>query len=278
MSTKIKLNTPKEQQSKNESKVENMNKDPYNLERFLSAQKYDYQIALKEIKNGRKESHWIWYIFPQLKGLGMTYFSEFYGIKDISEAKAYLNNITLKKRLLEITEALLKNDGDIRKIFYYPDNLKLKSSMTLFYMANTDKKIHLFKKVIDKFFDGKFDEKTLFLLGKREEEENAKEEIDKGGNENEVSNKVAVGDKKDEKTVGAICENQSEDKSTLEEKDDKTDVTDDVKEKIKDKEKKNKIKDLENDGGDIKDNVKNSEIIDEVKDGNIKEQSEEKDG
>ena len=103
------------------------------IARFLEAQEKDYDLALKEIKNGKKESCWIWYIFPQVKGLGSSMTSEEYGIKDIEEAKEYLENETLKSHLIEITQALLDLEEDnIDNIMHYPDNLKLKSSMTLF--------------------------------------------------------------------------------------------------------------------------------------------------
>lgn len=140
-----------------------MQKD-YNLERFLDAQKNDYAIALSEIKNGRKESHWMWYIFPQVMGLGYTSTSIHYSIKDLDEANAYLNHPVLGKRLIEISNVLLSLEtNDARHVFGSPDNMKLKSSMTLFSMvANADK---VFEKVLDKFFDGKKDEKTLQLLG-----------------------------------------------------------------------------------------------------------------
>ncbi|HVX26358.1 MAG TPA: DUF1810 domain-containing protein [Parafilimonas sp.] len=140
-----------------------MQKD-YNLERFLDAQKNDYATALSEIKNGKKESHWMWYIFPQAMGLGYTSTSIHYSIKDLDEAKAYLDHPVLGKRLIEITNATLALEtNDARQVFGSPDNLKLKSSMTLFSLVPDADKV--FEKVLDKFFDGKKDEKTLQLLG-----------------------------------------------------------------------------------------------------------------
>ncbi len=140
-----------------------MQKD-YNLERFLDAQKNDYATALSEIKNGKKESHWMWYIFPQAMGLGYTSTSIHYSIKDLDEAKAYLDHPVLGKRLIEITNAALALEtNDARQVFGSPDNLKLKSSMTLFSLVPDADKV--FEKVLDKFFDGKKDEKTLQLLG-----------------------------------------------------------------------------------------------------------------
>lgn len=135
----------------------------FNLDRFKKAQERDYAQALAEIKNGRKESHWIWYIFPQLKGLGYSEISRFYGIEGRAEAKAYIEDELLKKRLVEISEALLALQcSDAEKVMGYPDDLKLKSCMTLF--AETSPETDVFEKVLEKFFDGKKDKKTLELL------------------------------------------------------------------------------------------------------------------
>ena len=133
------------------------------LERFLKAQEGDYEIALSEIRAGRKQSHWIWYIFPQIKGLGRSGTSEYYGIDGMAEAKAYLENPILRGRLIEISEALLglaSDDAD--DVMGFPDNLKLRSSMTLFALADPDGKV--FQKVLDKFFGGEMDERTMELL------------------------------------------------------------------------------------------------------------------
>lgn len=138
--------------------------DNYNLKRFIDAQELDYDIALLEIKSGRKRSHWIWYIFPQLVELGYSSTAKYYGIKNIDEAKAYLNNITLKKHLLEISEELYKLDGNISNIMGYPDDLKLKSSMTLFSIADPNNDIY--KKILDKFYNGEVDQVTVDLLKK----------------------------------------------------------------------------------------------------------------
>ena len=136
----------------------------YNLQRFIDAQKTDYQIALSEIKNGKKQSHWMWYIFPQIQGLGFSSTSKYYAIKDIDEATAYLNNSVLGKRLLEISNALLQLEtNDAHKIFGSPDDLKLRSSMTLF--ASIDKTDPVFQNVLHKFFNGNKDDKTLQLIG-----------------------------------------------------------------------------------------------------------------
>ena len=134
-----------------------------NLERFIKAQKQDYEKALKEIKNGKKLTHWIWYIFPQIKGLGYSEISKYYGIDDLAEAKAYLQNEYLRNNLLEITEALLNLDSNNpTEILGYPDDLKVKSCMTLFNYA--DQNILIFKKIIDKYYNGEFDNKTIALI------------------------------------------------------------------------------------------------------------------
>ncbi len=134
------------------------------LERFLKAQERDYATALNEIKNGRKTSHWIWYIFPQIAGLGFSSTSKYYSIKDKNEAIEYLNNKILRNRLIEICEVLLSlESNDATYVMGYPDDLKLKSSMTLF---NEVSDIDIFKKVLDKFYNGEKDEMTISLLNK----------------------------------------------------------------------------------------------------------------
>lgn len=133
------------------------------LERFLSAQEHDYEIALSEMRNGRKQSHWMWYIFPQIQGLGYSSMAQFYAIKDREEAVAYLNHPVLGKRLVEISEVLLNlRENDAKKVMGYPDDLKLKSSMTLFYVVSGRA---VFKQVLDKYYFGELDEKTVSLLG-----------------------------------------------------------------------------------------------------------------
>ena len=133
------------------------------LDRFIRAQEYNYSDALKEIKNGQKISHWMWYVFPQIKGLGQSDTAKWYAIKDLQEAKDYLNNEILSNRLEQICKALLDLDcNDAYKIFVSPDDMKLKSSMTLFEMAAPENKI--FKSVLDKYFNGERDQKTIELL------------------------------------------------------------------------------------------------------------------
>jgi len=132
------------------------------LDRFIKAQETDYAIALAEIRNGRKRSHWMWYIFPQYKGLGFSSTSQYYAIQNKKEAEEYLAHPVLGKRLLEISEVLLElESNDAGKVMGYPDDMKLRSSMTLFYLVSDNE---VFKKVLDKFFDGKIDTKTEKLL------------------------------------------------------------------------------------------------------------------
>lgn len=135
----------------------------YDLERFIKAQEQAYELALSEMKSGHKRSHWIWYIFPQIKGLGFSSTSEYYGIDGLGEAKAYMENPILRKRLLEISEVLLTlPSSDAGNVMGYPDDLKLRSSMTLF--AEAAPEFDVFQKVLDKFFDGEKDRKTLKKL------------------------------------------------------------------------------------------------------------------
>lgn len=132
------------------------------LERFLEAQKLNYANALKEIKAGHKRSHWIWYIFPQIQGLGYSEVSKFYAIKDRAEAQAYINHPVLGDRLIEISEALLRLDSNnALKIMGTPDDQKLKSSMTLFLLVSGNP---VFQQVLDKFFEGEMDCFTVKAL------------------------------------------------------------------------------------------------------------------
>ena len=140
-----------------------------NLKRFTETQEQDYDQALKEIRNGRKTSHWIWYIFPQLRGLGRSYMSDYYGIRDLEEAKAFLQDPYLGKNLKEISEALLKLDSsNATQVMGIPDDMKLKSSMTLFVCA--DPETDVFEKVLEKFYNGRKDQRTLEMLSKENEE------------------------------------------------------------------------------------------------------------
>lgn len=138
--------------------------DIYNLSRFVEAQdsysQYDY--ALEEIRCGRKRSHWIWFVFPQMKGLGHSYRSEYYGISGIDEALAYWQHPVLGKRLREITEALLGVEGrSAREILGGVDARKVRSSMTLFWKATGE---WLFHQVLDKYYEGKMCGRTLSMF------------------------------------------------------------------------------------------------------------------
>lgn len=133
------------------------------LERFLIPQQTYYRIALQEIKSGQKRSHWMWFIFPQIAGLGYSETARYYAIKDMGEAKAYMEDYTLSSNLIEISQALLDVDSDdATAVMGWPDNLKLKSSMTLFALAKPE--CEVFQKVLDKFFHGKRDQKTIEIL------------------------------------------------------------------------------------------------------------------
>lgn len=135
----------------------------YNLERFIEKQKIYYDKALAEIKNGYKSSHWIWFIFPQLKGLGNSNYSDYYGISNLEEAKEYYNNEYLKNNLIEISKSLLSIENkNIKHILHYPDNLKIKSCMTLFEIVDPEQPV--FKKVLDKYYSGNRDSKTIELI------------------------------------------------------------------------------------------------------------------
>jgi uncharacterized protein (DUF1810 family) len=135
----------------------------HNLERFITAQKAVFQTAIAELQNGRKESHWMWYIFPQIQGLGFTETSKFYAIKNLQEAKEFLNHRLLGPRLILISSVLLDSPlKDAHKIFGSPDDLKLHSSMTLF--SEVPDADPVFKKVLDKFFESRKDNKTLKML------------------------------------------------------------------------------------------------------------------
>ncbi len=137
------------------------------LSRFLKAQQSDYGRALAEIRAGKKTSHWMWYIFPQLKGLGRSATSEYYGIRDLDEARAYLAHPVLGARLDEICRALLALDTDnATQVMGWPDDKKLKSSMTLFDVATESSDV--FQMVLDKYYCGKKDYRTLKMLGLQE--------------------------------------------------------------------------------------------------------------
>ena len=145
---------------------------PHDLTRFKKAQEHDYETALAEIRSGQKQSHWMWYIFPQLDGLGFSEISQYYGIKGIEEARAYLADDLLRSHLVEISESLLAlESNNATLVMGYPDDLKLKSSMTLFLLAaerdsKYEKEAQVFKSVLKKFFVGEMDGQTMEMTRK----------------------------------------------------------------------------------------------------------------
>ena len=137
--------------------------DPHKLERFLKAQDIDYPRAIEELRSGRKESHWIWYVFPQVAGLGYSAMSQEYAIRSRDEALAYVEHPILGQRLRDCCVALLRHEGSkIEDIMGFPDDLKLRSSMTLF--ASVSHNPSIFQQVLDAFFQGQPDERTIDFL------------------------------------------------------------------------------------------------------------------
>lgn len=133
------------------------------LQRFIDAQRNDYEQALQEVKSGRKRTHWMWYIFPQIHGLGMTPISDYYSIRSLREAKDYLKDPVLGARLVEISKALLElNTSDPHAVFGSPDDLKLRSCMTLFERADPQNPV--FGDVLGKYYRGERDQRTLEIL------------------------------------------------------------------------------------------------------------------
>ena len=145
---------------------------PHDLTRFKKAQERDYETALAEIRAGEKQSHWMWYIFPQLEGLGFSEISQYYGIKGIEEAPEYLADDLLRSHLVEISEGLIAlESNNATLVMGYPDDLKLKSSMTLFLLAaerdsKYEKEARVFKAVLDKYFGGEMDGQTVEMTQK----------------------------------------------------------------------------------------------------------------
>ena len=143
--------------------IDRAQNDKFNLERFVLAQRNTYARALSEIKRGRKSSHWMWFIFPQLKGLGRSYESQFYGISGLDEAKAYLSHESLGSHLKECVSSLLTIENRTAlEIFGSIDEMKLRSSLTLFKIASADP---IFDEALGTFFDGRLDAATLKLFG-----------------------------------------------------------------------------------------------------------------
>lgn len=136
----------------------------FDLNRFINAQKGDYEIAREEIRNGKKRSHWMWYIFPQIRGLGRSSMAYRYGIESLEEARAYLADPVLGGNLREISGILLGLEtNDAYRVFGSPDDMKLRSSMTLFALVSEEGSV--FHGVLDKFFGGRMDSRTLQMLG-----------------------------------------------------------------------------------------------------------------
>jgi uncharacterized protein (DUF1810 family) len=137
--------------------------DSFNLQRFVDAQQDEYEDACAELRAGRKRSHWIWFIFPQMKGLGVSSTSNWFGISSLSEAQAYLRHPVLGPRLRECTELVNKVEGhSLREIFGSPDDLKFRSCMTLFAHATEENRVFL--DALRKYCGGEFDAATLGLL------------------------------------------------------------------------------------------------------------------
>jgi uncharacterized protein (DUF1810 family) len=138
--------------------------DPHDLRRFVDAQADHYELALREIRSGQKRSHWMWYIFPQIVGLGHSPMARHYAFRSIAEAGAYIRHPVLGPRLIECAEAALGLEGvSAYDIFGSPDDLKLRSCATLF--AQVSEPGSVFHRMLDRFYQGKPDEKTLQLLG-----------------------------------------------------------------------------------------------------------------
>lgn len=137
--------------------------DPHDLSRFLQAQQNDYERAFSEIRSGQKRTHWMWYIFPQFRGLAFSATAELYSIKSLEEAKAYLAHPVLGARLLACAEAVLNiEDRSAKEVFGSPDDLKLRSCVTLF--AQVSPSGSAFERLLDKLYQGEPDDKTLKLL------------------------------------------------------------------------------------------------------------------
>ncbi|MFA0812409.1 DUF1810 domain-containing protein [Microbulbifer epialgicus] len=139
--------------------------EKFNLARFVEAQRNSYETALAELQRGKKRSHWMWYIFPQIVGLGHSAMAQQYGVKTLGEAKAYLDHPQLGKRLKECCDTLLEiQDRTAHQVFGSPDDMKLKSCMTLFALASGSGNI--FEKVLQKYYQGQKDPRTLEILQK----------------------------------------------------------------------------------------------------------------
>jgi len=144
--------------------------DPFGLSRFIKAQEKICDRVLLELRSGRKRTHWMWFVFPQIDGLGYSSTTKYYSIKSAEEARQYLKHPVLGKRLRECAESILALEGlSAAEIFGYPDDLKLKSSMTLF--ASVAEPHSVFIRVLEKYFQGARDERTVALLDRLEKKQ-----------------------------------------------------------------------------------------------------------
>ena len=229
--------------------------DPYNLNRFISAQKYDYERALQEIKAGRKRSHWIWYIFPQITGLGFSFMCKKYDITSIEEAKEYLKNELLRKRLYDICKALLIHEGKNISEIMSIDDCKLLSSMTLFNKADIDNKCNgIFQRVIDVFYDSKEDQNTIQILESQEKEKKKKKlHIKKENEKMDIEEK----EKLDIKNENEKMDIEEKEKSNIKKESEKMDIEENEKLDIKREKEKVKLNiEEENEKKDIEEKVK----------------------
>ncbi|AMJ63929.1 DUF1810 domain-containing protein [Bosea sp. PAMC 26642] len=148
-----------------------MVQNPFNLQRFVEAQARTFDTAFSEMREGRKRSHWMWFIFPQLRGLGRTPTAQFYGVASLEEARAYLAHPLLGPRLEEVTQAVLAtHDRSVQEIFGSPDDRKFHSSMTLFAIASP-RQDRPFRDALDRWFAARMDAGSLALLGISVEED-----------------------------------------------------------------------------------------------------------
>lgn len=142
-----------------------MDRDPFNLERFVTAQSSTFDIALAELQAGRKQTHWMWFIFPQLRGLGLSETAKWYGVTGLDEARAYLAHPVLAARLDHAARAVFATNGlTLAQIFGSPDDLKFYSSMTLFAMASSLTDCP-FRAALDHWFSGRMDDRSLAIIG-----------------------------------------------------------------------------------------------------------------
>ena len=138
-------------------------RDPFNLERFVAAQAAVFDAALAELQEGRKRGHWMWFVFPQLRGLGHSAMAQFYAISSVEEAGAYLNHVVLGPRLVSCTNAVLGcKANSLHDIFDTPDDMKFRSSMTLFALASDGNSV--FEAALDRWCSGRMDDITLLIL------------------------------------------------------------------------------------------------------------------